>query len=167
MSNFFRTIFFVSFFMVLSSFTIHKFYVAIYQIDYVSDKKMLHITSRIFVDDLNDALTKKYKTKTFLGENQESQKDIDLMKKYISEHFFISINGKKKQINFANKEIDGNIIICYYNVKDVPKIKQIEIENQVLFEYQEEQQNIIHTNIQNIKKSFLFTSSNAKGMLKY
>lgn len=153
--------------LLLSSFAMHKFYVSIYQINFAPEKKMLHITSRIFVDDLNDVLSKKYKTKTFVGEDKESQKDIDLMKQYILENFIIKINGKHKAINFANKELEGNVVICYYNVKDVSKIKQLEIENSVLLELNDEQQNIIHTNYNGVKKSFLFTNANAKGMLKY
>jgi len=42
-----------------SAFTLHKFYMAVYQINYAPEKKMLQITSRIFIDDLNKTLEKK------------------------------------------------------------------------------------------------------------
>ena len=45
-------------FLVFSSFGMHKFYTAIYQIEFVSKKKMIQITTRIFIDDLNEALEK-------------------------------------------------------------------------------------------------------------
>lgn len=152
--------------IVFSSFTVHKFYVSIYQINYAPEKKMLQITSRIFVDDLNKMLSEKYKTKINLGEKEESEKDVELMKKYIFENFKISINGKPKIINFVNKEMEGNVLICYYNVKEISKIKTVEIQNAVLLEFNDEQQNIVHTNIFGNKKSFLFSGTNAKGLLK-
>ena len=42
---------------------------------------MLQITSRIFVDDLNNALEKKYHKKTFLGTEKESVEDVNYFKK--------------------------------------------------------------------------------------
>lgn len=42
----------------LSSFEMHKFYVAIFQVQFVPEKKRIQITSRIFLDDLNKALEK-------------------------------------------------------------------------------------------------------------
>ena len=48
-------------FLVFSSFGMHKFYTAIYQIEFAPKKKMIQITTRIFIDDLNKALEKKYK----------------------------------------------------------------------------------------------------------
>lgn len=158
----------ILFFLILglSSFSIHKFYVSIYQINYASDKKMLQITSRIFVDDLNKMLSEKYKTKVNLGEKEESIEDVELMKKYLFENFKISVNGKSKTIHFANKEMEGNVLICYYNVKEISKIKTMEIVNTILLDFNEEQQNIVHTNVSGNKKSFLFSGTNAKGLLK-
>jgi len=150
----------------LSSFAMHKFYVSIYQINYASEKKMIQITSRIFVDDLNKMLSEKYKTKVNLGEKEETIQDVELMKKYILENFKIAINGKPKIIHFVNKEMEGNVLICYYNIKEISKIKTIEIQNSAMLEVNDEQQNIVHTNILGNKKSFLFSATNAKGLLK-
>lgn len=153
--------------LLLTSFELHKFYVSIYQINYVAEKKMLQITSRIFVDDLNKVLAEKYNTKVFLGEKEESQKDLDLLKKYMAEKFKIKVNGKYKIIHLANKEMEGNVLICYYNAKDISKVKEMEIENAALLELNDEQQNIIHTNNGGVKKSLLFSGTSVKGMLKY
>lgn len=153
-------------FIVLSSFAMHKFYVSIYQINYAQDKKMLQITSRIFVDDLNSILKIKYNQKANLGEPNESENDIELMKKYISQNFIIKINGKPKAVTLVNKEMEGNVLICYYSIKDISKIKSLEIYNAVLHDYVEDQQNIIQTTLYGKKQSFLFTPGNAKGLLK-
>ena len=81
-----KNLFLSSLFLVtisLSSFAIHKFYVSIYQINYVSEKKMLQITARIFVDDLNSAVGKKYNKKINLGSEKETDEDLILLKKYL------------------------------------------------------------------------------------
>jgi signal peptidase I len=154
------------FFLTLTAFGVHKFYVSIYQINYASEKKMLQITSRIFVDDLNDVLHNKFNKKTHLGEVNESPEDVILMKKYLLDNFFIKVNGQQKSINYLSKEFEGNVIICYYNVKDVSKIKTLEVQNKVLLDLNSDQQNIIQTTIYGKKQNLLLTNENTKGMLK-
>jgi len=163
-----KRIYFISFFLfvVSSSFVLHKFYVSIYQIKYVPEKRALHITSRIFIDDLNEALYHKYHIKTKIGEKTESISDVDLMKKYILEHFTIKVNGKPVSINYLSNEKENNVIICYYRVTAVTKIKQIEIQNTALFEVDDSQQNIIQSTVFNKKQDLLLTLDNVKGLLK-
>jgi len=151
----------------MSSFAVHKFYMAIYQINYAPEKKMLQITARIFVDDLNKSIEKKYNKKTFLGSAKESIESQELLKKYLSENFIIHVNGQTTAMNFLSKEMDGDVLVCYLSVKNIQKIKTIEIYNSVLVEYFGEQQNIVHVTAFNIKKSFLFTESSTKQVLKY
>jgi hypothetical protein len=153
-------------FLAGTSFGIHKFYVSIYQIKYAPEKKMLQITSRIFVDDLNEVLYKKYNKKTFLGESNESLDDIDLMKKYISDNFSIKVNGQQKPINYLSNELEGNVLICYYNIKEISKVKTLEVKNTALLELNSEQQNIMQSTIYGEKQSLLLTESAISGMLK-
>jgi hypothetical protein len=161
----------VALFLVLafsiSSFAVHKFYMAIYQINYVPEKKMLQITSRIFVDDLNVALEKKYKKKVFLGTDKETVESMDLLKKYLSENFSIKVNGQSKSMNFLSKEMDGDVLVCYLSIKDISKLSALEIFNSVLIDSFSEQQNIVHVGAFGTKKSFLFTESSTKQVLKY
>ena len=153
--------------LLLSSFGVHKFYMAIYQINYVPEKKMLQITTRIFVDDLTKALEKKYNKKTFLVSGNESAESTELLKKYLSDNFSIYINGQLKPINFLSKEMDDDVLVCYLSIKDISKIKSLEIRNSVLIECFADQQNIVHLTAFGDKKSFLFTESSTKQVLKY
>ncbi|MDR6966453.1 hypothetical protein J2X31_000446 [Flavobacterium arsenatis] len=154
-------------FVSLSSFGLHKFYVSIYQINYVPEKKMLQITSRIFMDDLNFVLEKNFKKRVNIGEPIESEEDVSMMKKYINDNFSIKINGKQKQIHFLSKEIDNNVVVCYFNIKDISKINSIEIQNKVLLDLNSDQQNIIQTNIYGKKKSLMFEGEDYSGILKF
>ena len=154
-------------FLVLSSFEFHKFYVGIYQINYASEKKMLEVTTRIFTDDLNDALGKKYHRKFHLTDNSETPEDIALMQKYIADNFVIKVNGKTSILSFRSKESEGNVLICYFNVRDIPKIKSLEITNKILFDFVTEQQNIIQTTVHGTKNSLLLTIDNPKEILQF
>lgn len=154
-------------FFATSSFAVHKFYVAVYQVNFAPEKKMIQITSRIFVDDLNKALEKKYSKKVFFGTEKESPEDLILVKKYFSENLIIKVNGQSKNIQFLSKELEGDVLISYCSIKEVAKINTLEIQNSILVDWNAEQQNIMHFTVMGIKKSVLFTDSNRSEMLKY
>lgn len=154
-------------FLSLTSFGYHKFYMAVYQVNYAAEKKMVQITSRIFVDDLNNALEKKHNKKLNLGTDKESAEELVLLKKYMSEKFSLKVNGELKPIQFLSKELDGDVMVCYWNIREVSKIKSIEVYNAVLVDWNSEQQNITHFTVNKIKNSFLFTNSSTREVLKY
>ena len=159
--------FFGLLFLTLTSFSVHKFYVALYQVNYAPEKKMLQITTRLFIDDLNDAVAKKYKRKINLGSEKETEEDLSLFKKYFAEKFSIKVNGQIKPIVFLSKEMEGDVLICYFSIKDIHKINTLEIYNSVITDNNSEQQNIMHFNVSGIKNTLLLTESNSKGLLKY
>ena len=140
---------------------------AIFQVNYAPEKKMLQITSRIFVDDLNLALEKKYGKKTFLGTEKESNEDVTNLKKYFAEQLLFKVNGQVKPVLFLSKEIEGDLIICYCKLTDIQKIQSVEITNTVLTHWNSEQQNILHFNAFTQKKTVLFTASNKTEVLKF
>ena len=154
-------------FVGLTSFGAHKFYVSIYQIEYAPEKKMLQVTSRIFIDDLNGALERKFGKKFFIGEKQETAEQLALMEKYFAANVAIKINGKAKPLELRSKEMENNVLICYFRAVDVPKITKFDITNKMLFDYVTEQQNIIQTNVSGKKENLLLTTENPSGTITY
>jgi hypothetical protein len=162
----FKFPFFLILLLMLSAFSYHRFYTAIFQINFVPQKKMIQITTRIFMDDFNDALKNKFHKNTYLGTEKESEEDIHLMKKYISEKFKLTVNGKFQPMNYLSNEKEDNVLICYFKITDVSKINSLLLENSILTEIHPEQQNIIQFNNNGTKSSLLFSEENTKGILK-
>lgn len=157
---------FLAILITMTSMTVHKFYVSVNQIDFVPKKKALEITSRIFIDDIDLALEKKYGKKYYLGTPKETSESVDFLKKYLKEKFAIKVNGQPKEIIFLGKEVEDNVLICYLTIKDVEKVTSLEIKDTILMELYD-QQHIFHTNILGDKKSILLTSGETVGLLKY
>lgn len=160
------------FFLILCSFAIlsfkmHKFYVSVTQINFAEDKKTIQITTRIFIDDLNNALEQKHKKIFYLGSSKENPEQITQLKQYLLENLLLKVNGKSKEIVFLEKEIEDDVIICYLVVRNIPKITSLEIKNTTLFNFLPEQQHIIHTQINGKKLSALLTFDNQEELLKY
>lgn len=154
-----KAILFLTFvlFIGMSSFNVHKFYVSIYQVDFVPEKKRVEITARIFLDDLNLALENEFKTKIQLGEKTESSQDVQFLKQYLTKHLKISIDEKEKTIQFLSKEIENNVVIVYLKIVDVKKINSFKIYNNALLELYLDQQNIIQTKFYSKKRNYIFT----------
>lgn len=159
MKNNFKIGLFIFCFIMCSSFVLHKFYVSVTQIDYVPNKKRIEITSRIFIDDLEKALNKKYKTKLNITSTNEISEAEEYIKAYIKEKIKISINKKPQVIEYLTKEVEGDVIIIYTKIAISKKINTFEVYNSLLTETFQDQQNIVHTNINSNKKSFLLTNT--------
>ena len=149
-----------------TSFAIHKFYIGVFQIDYNLDKKELQVTSRVFIDDLEKALETKYKKKLNLATVKESKESETLIIQYFKEKFKISVNNKEQEMIFLAKEYEDDVVICYFKMPSSGKIKALTIFNTILTEQYAEQQNLLHTNINGNKKSFLFTNTNSQEKLQ-
>lgn len=145
---------------------IHKYYMAIYQVDFVPQKKRIQVTSRIFVDDLNSALEKKFRVKSNIGFSQETPQEEANLKKYLAEKFIIKVNGVSKPMTYLSKELDANVMICYFRIPEISKINSLEIENSLLMEWNSDQQNIIQANLNGEKQTVMLTSDNYKRTIK-
>lgn len=154
-------------FCIVTSFTMHKFYVSVTQIDYVAKKNRVEITSRIFIDDLNKVLEKKYNKKIHLASNREIPEAKDLVKKYLKDKMSVSINNKPVEMQFLSTEIDNDVLICYLKVSFSEKITTFGFENSILTEMFSDQQNLLHTDINNEKSSYLLTNSERTAFLKF
>ena len=145
---------------------LHKFYVAVFQLNHVPEKNVVQMTSRLFIDDVEVALNTKYKKKFYLGSSRELPEADKYLKEYFAEKIQIKFNGEPKKIKFLGRELEDDILICYYTIPAEGVITSIEISNKTLFDYFPDQQNIVHTNINRNKKSLLLTNDKPAGTLE-
>jgi hypothetical protein len=153
--------------VTLTSAGVHKFYVAVFQLEYVPAKKVVQMTSRIFIDDLDAALTKKYGKKLYLCTPKEASDTDDYLKKYFEEKISIKLNGTAKTVKFLGRETEDDILVCYYTIQADAAVKSMYINNTVLFDAYPEQQNIIHTKVNGQKKSLMLTTASPTGTTEF
>ena len=159
---------FLILFLPLLAFTAaHKFYVSVTNISYSEKDDALQITSRIFIDDLEQVLKERYGIEADLSANNESELTNEYLEKYLRRKFLVKINGEEKTFDFIGKKYDNDILVCYLEVAkiDLPTVTSIEIQNEILTDLFDEQQNIVHFKINGKKKSFVLIKSDTKGML--
>lgn len=136
-------------------------------IQYSKEDNSLQITSRIFIDDLENVLEERYGVEMNLATAKESKEANLYIEKYMRSKLAISADGKNKAFVFLGKKYDNDLIICYLEIEDIDlsSRKTLEVENDILTDLFEEQQNIVHFRISGKKKSFVLVKENNKGML--
>lgn len=157
----------VALFVLSSAFTFHKFYVGVFQVDYFKEKKAVQITARLFIDDLEKALYKKHNKHFYLTTKDEVADANNYIAKYLQDKLKIKINNKAQTLQFLTKEQEDNIVICYLKINFKDNIKDLDITNNVLSDIFNEQQNLLHLNINGNKKTILFTNTETNQKLKY
>jgi hydrogenase maturation factor HypE len=145
----------------------HKFYISVTNVDYSEKYQSVQIITRVFIDDINAVLKERYDIPSNLGADRESSLDQEYFEKYIRTKFLVEINGETVKYDFIGKKYDSDMLICYLEVPNVPlkDLKQIGVENEMLTDIYDDQQNVVHFNINGKKKSFVLVKSHTKGML--
>lgn len=145
----------------------HKFYVSVTNINYAEDEDAMQITTRIFIDDFEDVLKKRYGIKADLATENEAKIADEFIEKYLNTKFIVRMNGVQAPYMFLGKKYDNDVMVCYLEIPKVgfERLKTFEIQNEVLTDLFEEQKNVVHIKWLGNKKSFVLIKENNKGML--
>lgn len=157
----------IGFLLVISlySFTMHKYYIALTEIEFNSEKKSVQMIMNVFIDDIETVINKDFNTDLKLTTEKEIQNVDDYFLRYLKKHFNISINKKKYNYNFIGKEYDGDIVYFYLEIENIENFKNIEVQNNVLMKHFSNQQNLIKVKVNGERKSLFLTKGNDKGLL--
>lgn len=162
-----KILFLTLLFQFISFAPIHKFYVSVTQIEFIEEKRSVQIVMRIFIDDFEKLLRKRY-DKSITLEKSKNEDQIDTyIGEYLATKVKISINNKLSNFAFLGKEYEDDIVFCYLEINNVSDINDFEITNNLFFEIFNEQQNIIKTDIKSKNKSIVLTSQNNKVKLNF
>lgn len=147
--------------------TAHKYYVSITKIEYVKEKQSIQIISKIFINDLEMLLRKRYDPSITLNEKSDENKIDTYIEKYLLEKLKISINKKAETLLFIGKKYEDDVVHCYLEIENISEVKSFEVQNKVLYDAFEDQKNIVRTYINNQHKTFVLIPENEKGVLNF
>ena len=156
--------------MLLFSFTtLHKYYLSVTNMQYSEKNDSFQITSRIFIDDLEEVLKERYGINAELATSNEAKVSNAYIEKYFRAKFAIELNGEIAKYTFLGKKYEEDVVICYLELNNInfTDLQSIAIQNEILTDLFEEQQNVVHLKWKGQKKSFVLIKENNKGMLNF
>ena len=153
--------------LFLSFTSAHKFYVSVTNMVYAEEDDAFQITSRIFIDDLDDVLEERYGIKAKLATKNEAKVADEYIEKYFRAKFAVELNGETAPYTFLGKRYDNDVVICYLEIPKVgfSNLESMAVQNEILTDLFEEQKNLVHLKWKGHKKSFVLIKENNKGML--
>jgi hypothetical protein len=133
-------------FLVLNSFTVpvHRFYLSLTEIRVDSKKQTLDVSCKLFTDDLEDVLLRKYSKKVDLATNTKNKDVQVLITNYITENFKINVGGKLVPLNFVGFETETDATWIYLEATPFKEKGKAAILNTLLYDYLPEQSNMIN-----------------------
>lgn len=133
----------------------HEFYLSVTEIEYKEEKQSLQIITRVFTDDFEEVLRKRFDDDIRLSLDSEEGPVEEMTEKYLNQKLQINIDGKTLQLNYLGKEYDSDQVILYIEVEDVTTFSEIEVNNAILTDLFDDQKNVVHVKVNGITKSML------------
>ena len=131
----------------------HPYHVGSVEFNYSAKSKTFQISAKFFLDDLENALNKKYgKAVHFNEEKYKNQLNI-LLKEYCTEYLKLKADNKFLKINYVGFEEESESVNIYLESEVVEKPSKVETAVSFLYNYFDDQMNIIHIIIDGKRES--------------
>jgi hypothetical protein len=137
--------------------TTHPIHIAVCELNYNKQQRSLEISHKIFYDDLETTINKRYDVKLNLNTPKELPNADEYIHKYITTSFIIRQQGKILPMTYVGKEYEQDAVWVYYEIINTPSTANLLITNQLLMDEFDDQSNLLHFQQQDYKKSLRFT----------
>ena len=166
-SIFYKWLLLLSAFFYKSPSELHPVYVSVVEIEHNKADQSLEMSCRIFTDDFEKTLRGTTRQKVDLINPADKKAMEQLVNQYIQKHLSIKVNGKPVSLNFVGYEQVEESIQSYYQVNGVSGVKNIMLEDDILYEYKSEQMSIIHITVNGNRKSTRLTNPDKKTTIEF
>ena len=132
----------------------HPFYVSVTEINHNTTDKVLEISCRIFIDDMESVLKQNYKTPVDLSNAKQQAQNDKLVNDYIVKHLSLIADNKALNLAYIGFEKDSESVFCYFEVPQVVGVKNLKLTNSILQDLTNDQINIMHVTVGGTRKSY-------------
>ncbi|WP_343531062.1 DUF6702 family protein [Pedobacter sp.] len=131
----------------------HPFHVSNTEVSYNTKSKSLEITCRIFTDDFENVLNKRFKSKIDLYTKSQVKEMNAFVKSYLEANLKFMVDGKAVKYNYLGFENDHEATNVYLEIGNSPSFKTLGVDNSILYDLFEDQMNILHVEKNGNRKS--------------
>ena len=149
---------FLTFLVLIPNYNKHKFYISNTSIKFIPKTRSLQITTQIFANDLEATINKKTKGIKLNPDNNIELAD-SLTREYFKKNLVFKNQNEIIDCDFLGKIYRNDLLVCYLEIKLDNYIKSIEVKNTLLFDFSNDQKNILHFLSEGRRRSFLSVSS--------
>lgn len=131
----------------------HPFYVSVTEINHNAKDKILEISCKLFTNDLETVLEKNLHTKVDLSSPADKKAAEGYIAAYIIKNLQIKVDGKPVPLQFVGSEKEQEATWSYFQVNNMPSVKNIALTNSLLYDGFDKEINIMHVSVGGDRKS--------------
>jgi hypothetical protein len=123
----------------------HPYYVGVVEVEHNAATATVEISVRLFLDDFEETLQKKYPGKRIdlMAVPDKSYTD-SCISRYIRQQLQLALPSQPLHLRYVGFERVQESIWCYFEVNDVLTVKQLQVVNRLLYDTRKEQINMHH-----------------------
>ena len=163
----YKWFFILSLSFLISSFSFHPIFVSVTEIEHNAKEKTLEVSCKIFTDDFEKTLRKVYNTHVDLLLAKDKPAMDKLVNDYVQKHLKIMVDGKQIVLKYMGYEQIEEGIYSYYQADNVSGVKKITVTNNILYEYKDEQINLLHITVNGNRKSTKLNNPDDKVVMEF
>lgn len=145
----------------------HPYYMSVIDVKYNTQQSTLQISTRMFINDLEDALKKTSKKNIDILNPKNKTETDSVLFSYIKQRLSFAINSKPQHLNYLGYEKEEESIWTYLEIKNLRAPKTINIDAKLLYDFLSAETIIIHCDINGVKKSSKITNPDSKVEFSY
>lgn len=163
----YKWFFILSLSFLISSFSFHPIFVSVTEIEHNAKEKTLEVSCKIFTDDFEKTLRKAYNTHVDLLLAKDKPAMDKLVNDYVQKHLKIMVDGKPVALKYLGYEQIEEGIYSYYQADNIASVKKITVTDNILYEYKDEQINLLHITVNGNRKSTKLNNPDDKVVMEF
>ncbi|MUP41566.1 DUF6702 family protein [Christiangramia aestuarii] len=155
--------------ILFSSFTTrdHETYLSVTEVEYNEEVQSIQIISRVFIDDLENVLSKRYQQEISLSYKEDLEKNREIIQKYLEKKLRISVEGKEQKLKLLGSKFDADQVVMFIEAAGVKSFKKVKVENLILTDLFDSQKNIVHVKKDKTIESMLLVKGNGSQTVNF
>lgn len=141
----------------------HPLHVSMVNIEYNKSDSSFTVSAKIFTDDFEEILFRKYGVLMKFGQVDEHKNPEKYCSNYINDRFSIKFDGvKQEKLKYIKKEQNFEAVWLYFTFKPPESFKSVEISNEIMFDMFKDQTNLVIFNYSGKQKAYRFNYKKSK-----
>lgn len=162
----------IIFFSFTSSPKAHPLKLSLCEIEYSSKEKQILINLKLFLTDVNEAITfNPHSIELAFCQPNESKQANELLLNYLNNFFYVKVNNKIIDLKIKNKNLKGDgdntALWVYFEHMQNSPLKSIEIKNAVFTDLFYDQNNIVYIHVDKKSKSLMLDKKKSIHQLNF
>lgn len=133
---------------------LHPIFVSVIDINHNAKASTAEISVRIFTDDLEKTLEHFFKNKIDLTHPANRAFVEKQVADYIGQKLKLKINNQPVALHYLGYEIQRESVWSYFEVRQVTPFKKVEVNCNLLYDFEPGQMNIFHVKSNKVEKSY-------------